>query len=229
MEQVTVGPSLHFYAGTGSGGPNPFDLVEVDTVTGATTLLVEGRFWTGLDFTPDGQTLYATGTSLYTIDIATGTYSEIGPLSYQGSGGIRMLSMTIAPDGQMYGLSSGTSDPAEETRFYRIDTATGDLEYLGSPEGFIWAIEFAPDGTLYGAQFDLMTLDPSNGSILQTIGELGDPLLINELDFSEDGNLYGIDSDEGLFEIDTTTGDVTLVIDSSAISDSLRTIATQGR
>ena len=225
VEQVTIEPTVRFYAGTGSGGTNEFDLVEIDPSSGETTLAVAGRFWTGLDFTPDGQTLYAVGSSLYTIDIAAGTYLEIGPLTYQGSDGIWMLSMTVAPDGRMYALSSSSSDPAEEDRFYRVDTASGNLEYLGTPQGFVWAIEFAPDGTLYGAQFDLMILDPENGSIRQTIGDLGDPFL-TELDFSKDGNLYGVDSDEGVIRINTATGAAALTISSTTGGDELRTIAT---
>lgn len=202
--------SVHFYGGTGFGGPNAFDLVEIDPSTGETTRVVDGTYWNGLDFTPDGSTLYAVSDNLYSIDIATGTYTEIGPLTFQGSDPIGVLSMTIAPDGQMYALSNSYSDPSEETRYYRIDMATGNLEYLGTPQGYIWAIEFTPDGTLYGAEFDLMILDPTDGSILETIGSLDSGIIV-ELDSSEDGNLYGTSYDDGLYQLDTVTGRATLM------------------
>jgi len=223
--QEPVEPQVRFYGGTGSAGPHAFDLVEIDPSTGATTLVVDGRYWMGLDFIPDGTTLYAVSDVLYTIDIAAGTYTEIGPLTCQGSEPLSMRSMTIAPDGQMYALGDSYTDPPGEDCYYRIDKATGNLEYLGTRQGFVWAIEFAPDGTLYGAEFDLMILDPTDGSILETIGSL-DSAFIVELDFSEDGNLYGTDDDTGLYHINTATGQATLLTDYSG-GDELRSLATK--
>jgi len=204
--------TVRFYGGTASGGTHDYDLVEIDPSTGQITLAVEGRLWTGMDFTPDGRTLYGVSNKLYTIDVAASTYTEIGPLTFQGSDPVLMVSMTIAPDGQMYAMGESYIDPASpELFFYRIDKATGNLDYLGTPQGFIWAVEFAPDGTLYGAEFDLMTLDPANGSILQMIGPLDSSLRINELDVAEDGTIHGTDHDSGLYRINKATGEATLL------------------
>jgi len=203
--------ALRFYGGTASGGTHEFDLVKIDPSNGNTTLAVEGKIWTGMDLAPDGRTLYAVSNKLYTIDIAAGTYREIGPLAFQGSIPLLMVSMTIAPDGQMYAIGKSYIAPGSADLFlYRIDKATGNLEYLGTPDLSVWAIEFAPDGTLYGALYDLMVLDPKDGSTLQTIGPLDSGVKIYELDCSEAGNLYGT-SDHSLYQINRTTGQATLL------------------
>lgn len=230
VELVEVVPTLRFFGGTGSGGPNTFDLVELDIVTGETTAVVNRAVRNGLDFTPDGGTLYGIGSAtLYTLDVEAGTYTEVAPLTYQGSEPIGMRSMTIAPDGRMFALSSGSSDPSGEERLYRVDSTTGNLELLGQPDGFLWGIEFGPDGTLYGAEFDLLVLDPTDGSIVRTIGDLGSSLLVTELDFAADGTLYGTDSDNGLYRIDTSTGAATQVVPYPEGSDEIWSIATQLR
>ena len=79
----------------------------------------------------------------------------------------------------------------------------------GAFSDIVWGIDFAPDGTLYGAAFEIFTIDPANAQILTTadISEF-----IVELDYALDGTIYGVDANrDDLYTIDPVTGGLTLV------------------
>ncbi len=143
-------------------------------------------FVTGLDFTADGSRLFGAGSTLYVADPTTGHFTEVGPLTLNGTDKILMASMTISPSGEM--LAVGNSDRT----LYAIDPATGHLSVRGTFTDSVRAIEFAPDGTLYGGFANLFQIDPSNAAILADLGRFGpvqatSSIYISEMDFSMQG------------------------------------------
>ena len=150
-----------------------------------------------------GYSVTNEGDNLYSIDLATGVATLIGPLGISGD-----------YEGLSFQPGTGTLfayDDDVNAQLVTINTATGAATAVGLsvvPIGEA-GLTFAPDGTLYAADQDgelLYTLNPATGAAT-LVGSLGEE--IDGLGFAN-GTLFGI-SDGGLFTINTATGAATLV------------------
>ena len=182
--------------GTGTGGLNEFSLVEWFTNPVAETLLGESTFFTGLDVDPTTGKLYGASSSLYLVNPTDGSYETIGTIRSATEDGI-LPSITFSPSGVLYG--SDYDSDLGSFRLYTIDTNTAFATEVGIVPENAWGIDFAPNGTLYGAWRGLITIDPSNGSVLSNIGTLEDSIL--NIDITSDGTIYAVD-----YDYDTDTG-----------------------
>ena len=100
--------------------------------------------------------------------------------------------------------------------FYTINKETAFATRIGTIADNAWGIDFSSNGTLYGATYDLVTIDPTNGNILSTIGDLSGTsfLSIIDLDITPDGLIYGIDYDSNgskLYQISAFDASSTLI------------------
>ena len=146
-------------------------------------------------------TLYSTGndgSSLFTINSATGAGTYVGDFGYQDT-----YSLAFSPTNTLYAVV----DSYDSSTLATVNTSTGVATPVGAgtyiPE--LMALVFAPNGTLYGASWgtdDLYTIDPTTGAATE-IGYLGFSDVM-DLAFSPSGQLYGLS--DGLYEINTTTG-----------------------
>lgn len=110
----------------------------------------------------------------------------------------------------------GVQSPGDPGQLMSIDTATGAPSVIGPISSIIDGIAFAPDGTLYAADnsaYQLVTLNPANGSVASVIGSYGNSALVEGLAVRpSDEVLFGIDnSGPSLITLDTTTGAATSV------------------
>lgn len=163
------------------------------------------------------DTLYGVsepGNVLYIIAPATGEPAAVAPLL---DSGIRLESLSFHPDGTLYSVDVNSD------RLVTVDTATGDVNPVGTGLGFgrVRSIAFDSSGTLYGVDTDtnqLVTIDTTTGEA-EAIGPgpLGFENVIG-LDFDSNDQLYGVDStgssngqSDQLLTIDTATGTATAV------------------
>jgi len=215
------------YGTTGSGGNNFFAFIEIDLSTGQTNQIGdELNYWTCLDMSPDGQTLYAADEDLFTIDAASGSATDIGTLTFQGTA-VTAEALSISPAGEIFVVTDSGQDPSGKARLYTVDPNSAAMTLKGDLDDTILinAIEFAADGTLYGAYGTLHVLDPSSGATLQTIGDLGDPFLIG-LDIDENGRMVGLnDFFESLYTIDPAGTPGALATHLVDVQDELHAIA----
>jgi len=163
------------YVIAGSFGANPDTFATIDTTTGASTVIANspspgGAGWNGMAYDSTTGTMYMvtgcpSGSSLYTIDINTGTTSLVGAMTNES------CSVAIAIDsaGQMYSVD------IVNDAFYAVDKTTGSDAEIG-PIGF--NANYAQDMTfdlstdiLYYAAFNLdlfndymYTIDTSTGT-----------------------------------------------------------------
>ena len=210
---VEVEASSELVAGTGFGGLYEYSLVEWSTASVAEELIGESTFFTGLDVDPTTGLLYGAGSSLYLVDSTDGSYREIGPITSATEDYI-LPRIAFSPSGVLY--ASDYDSDSNFFRLYTVDTDTAFATEVGIIPDSAWGIDFAPDGTLYGANFDLVTIDPSSGNILSTIGTLEDYPFITDLDITSDGTIYGIDDDfetggSLLYEINPFSASTTIV------------------
>jgi hypothetical protein len=180
------------YVLSGSFAANPDQFATIDTATGAKTVIGSapspgGAGWNGMAYDSTTGTMYAvtgcpSGTSLYKIDINTGTPTLVGAMTNEG------CSVTIAIDsaGQMYSI-----DIVADSLF-AVDKTTANDSMIGSI-GF--DANFAQESTfdlstdvLYYAAFnnsvgaDIMyTVDTSSGATTE-IGPIGFASGFGELD-----------------------------------------------
>jgi hypothetical protein len=180
------------YVISGSFAANPDQFATIDTATGAKTVIgpapsPQGAGWNGMAYDSTTGTMYAvtgcpSGSSLYTIDINTGTPTLVGSMSNEA------CTVTIAIDsaGQMYGID------IVNDALYAIDKTSGNDSLIGSI-GF--DANFAQEATfdlstdiLYYAAFnnsvgaDIMyTVDTDTGGTTE-IGPIGFSSGFGELD-----------------------------------------------
>lgn len=158
------------YASTGLDGTIPGALYTVTQSTGGTTIVVGSGGTSNIDMDFDSSgTLYAsTFSSLNIINKATGAESPVGVPFGAGD----MTGIAFAPDGKLYGATTGGS-------LYTINKGSGlatlvaaVLDNTGAPVGKMTALHFACDGTLYGGTSGghLITINPSNG-VFTLIGD----------------------------------------------------------
>ncbi|MCA8963730.1 MAG: hypothetical protein KDC48_02535 [Planctomycetes bacterium] len=133
---------------------------EVDTFHGTSTPLGPGLFGQTCLARDENGTLWSTHRDaayaiwLTNIDPATGLATIVWPLPD--------LLRGLAADGagHLYGIRPGHQD-----QLVRVDTATGQLTFVGWPPSYITSMVFA-DGALYAwdsVYHRLLTLDPSSG------------------------------------------------------------------
>jgi hypothetical protein len=185
---ITFAPSGALYGLTTFVGSPPNSLITIHPATGAsssigfTTLAVsEGD----LAFDPTSGMLYgidfAIGSErqLFTISVATGAATIVGTLGTLG--GNDFSSLTFAPDGTLYVLSTG--DGASPSRLLTVNKATAatiSSVNLSLDLGFTAGMDFHPlTGALYVADGgagdgtdSLYTLNPATGA-LTLVGATG--------------------------------------------------------
>jgi len=120
------------YVLSGSFAANPDQFATIDTATGAKTVIGSspspgGAGWNGMAYDATTGTMYAvtgcpSGSSLYTIDINSGTPTLVGSMSNEA------CTVTIAIDsaGQMYGID------IVNDALYAIDKTNGTDALIGS-------------------------------------------------------------------------------------------------
>lgn len=160
--------------------------------------------WYGVSFSDSDA-------GLYTIDPITGEFTSIGNTGYYLDG------LTWDVDKQaLYGV--GVLDGI--STFFEIDKNTANTEIVGAPLAGVHVIAIAAgnDGDLFGIGLDdnLYSFDPYLGQST-LIGPLGYPInFAQDLAYDRDngvlyGTLYTTSDDGGLFEIDTQTGEASLL------------------
>lgn len=214
---ITTSGELRLIASTGSQGPHPFSLVELRTNPAAEVLLGSTRYSPALDFSPEGE-LFSAGTDLRVVDPANGEVRRtIGSLRSAEESSLLANSIAFAPDGRLYAVTSDT--------LYQVDPTTAFATKIGAIEGtHVWGIDFAPDGTLYGAQFDLVVLDPATARVLSTVGKLTQ--FVVDIDYAADGAIYAIGgAHQELIRINPNTAAAVIL---GAYESALWGIASQG-
>ncbi len=161
-------------------------LVNIDTSTGGATIVTPitpkhaGR---GVEFGPDGTTLYLVLHRLYTVDISTGVSTPVGALGP----GLSAASLALL-DNTFYAITN-LPDSVYDDYLITIDRVTG----AGTPVGplslslptdpAISCLASSPDGKLFGVDYAndlLIEVDPSTGAGT-VIGYLGFNVLIGGL------------------------------------------------
>jgi hypothetical protein len=149
---------------------------------------------------------------LGTLDVGTGAFSEIAPLS---TSGYTITGMGFGTDGEIYGLGykygSGTNGD-----LFRIDPTTGAATDLGQTG-------LAPVGGAITSSGVLFGIDGFNNNLSSVTPPSPSSTLIGTLPFSSDGlvaigpdgHLYatglGGNADGNLYRVDTTSAASTLV------------------
>lgn len=120
--------------------------------------------------------------------------------------------------------AGGTSAGAIVT----IDQTTGQATVLGIPvpgqsipglafdsTGRLFGITHAEDGSI---DTTLIEIDPETGELLNTVGNVGDRLIVYDLSFQPDTDVLYATSGSGLITIDTETAAITVLGDLPAAS-----------
>lgn len=163
---------------------------------------------------PNGFTVDVSGGpnngKLYSIDLATGTPSEIGPTGQNDIEGL-----AIHCDGTLYGVNR--SSDGQPNQLVTINTSTGAATVVGplSQEPSDAGLTFGADGRLYMAQVnvphDFFRVDPAT-AVLTTIGPLGANVQLTGLAGRADGSIFGFDrTGDQLVTVNTSTGAATAV------------------
>ncbi len=204
-------------------------LTSVNTSTGLATLVgpngLSGAITPSLAIDQSGQAFTEIGGGsgnpggqLGQYNLATGAVTPIGPVT---NGAI--LSMAVAPDNTLYGLS--IANGVVDNPLFTIDKTTGALTQIGlTPATYDAA--FDPAGNLYGALAPfgapLFQIDPVTGnpSLLGPLYDAANPsttLSAQSLAFDPSGNLYatllGPGPDYYLGTVDLHTGATHLIGD----------------
>jgi PEP-CTERM motif len=237
-----------FYAASGSNGVNG-NLYTLDSSTGTPTLvapLLDSSLnpygMTGLAFQPGTGALYGSTANssptssahLVLIDRSTGQVSDIGLFGV----GATMSDITFTSDGTLYGWHA-----AGNHSLYRINLATGAATLVGTSDVSSQfgggALAASLSGTIFATPDSatnppgtLRTVDRTTG-LTTYVGTLsgaplmsGSSIIINSMDFSSSGVLYGINSNQfpantHLVRIDTSTAAITDVGPSANFLDGL--------
>jgi streptogramin lyase len=169
--------------------------------------------------------LYATandGRALIQIDSTTGSASVIGPFGYQST-----YAAAFTPDGTLWTIAQAFQGGAGQLA--RIDLASGVATLIGSPDPAATpsiALEADAAGNLYAANMgdrNLYRVDTTTGAFT-LIGFIGTD--VRDLDFDNDGVLWGTNFDNQLFTIDPQTGLRTLVTQVTGVSGPVMSLMT---
>ncbi|UCG57584.1 MAG: PEP-CTERM sorting domain-containing protein [Phycisphaerales bacterium] len=176
----------------------------VDTSDGSvSTIGNTGGFLSSMDFSASGV-LYAASGTLEEVDPATGLTSNRRSINFIGGPESDIITgLTFSSTQGLFGIGNGPPG-----NLWRIDPVSADAHFVGSSGEALFALEFGPDGTLYGAGHDLWEISTDDGSAT-LIGRVGDGALLTALDFAPDGLMYGASSDitsDALYTINLETG-----------------------
>lgn len=147
------------------------------------------------------------GTRLFTIDLATGAATLVGPVG----GAYALPAVAVGPAGELW---AANLDPS----LFHVDAVDASFDSLGLMPGYeIQAMECDASGVLYGLdQLNdlLVTIDPVT-MVVTPVASIGDDMAGMAFD-PTDGTLYASSSGEAdvrdaLFTIDKVTGATTLV------------------
>lgn len=152
-----------------------------------------------------------TTSTLYTIDVGTGTVTTLGDTTVDHIVGIDFHPTT----GMLYGLQSAgnNSSLGFPGQLYSIDPADGTAVAVGVPHGCSTPdISFAPDGTLYtwvetcgaGGLDELATVDLGNGS-LSLFGASSVTPFATGVAFDNAGSLH-VKGDDDFYAVDAGSG-----------------------
>jgi hypothetical protein len=142
---------------------------------------------------------------LATVDWATGLATRIG--------GDPMNGLAFDAAGTLYSQVALSFGSIHRGPIGTVDPATGSITSLGGPDlRRLFGLAFDDvEGNLMGVTYayDLLTLDPTTGEVLETTPLLGDFRGVpGTLVFDFAGRLIGTDIGQGLFDIDLYTGEV---------------------
>ena len=218
------------YGGVGNGSAvNPGALLSINQTNGVGTFIgdpITPGGLTGLTFVGGalyGSTIggFGTTSNLVTIDPNTGALlSTVGPITIVGGGAISIGDLATNPlTGALYGVRSNTDQGGGGGFLYTIDPTTGVATFLGDTNaGAGGGIAFTSDGRLFQTSYDaqltqlsLNQLDPTNASRISTVflSQYFDGLAIRS-----DGVFFatgGGSADDGIYNINPTTGVATLI------------------
>jgi hypothetical protein len=144
-----------------------------------------------------------------TLDVSTGTFTQISPLSTANQ---TVVGMGFGPDGQLYGLGL-KSLPALTTDLFRIDVTTGTATDLGPSNFQAAGAGSGSNGVLFGIDVNnnnlyAVTPPAPTGSFIATLPFIADGLVA----IRPDGHLFAAGNGDGsFFRVETTTGASTLV------------------
>ncbi|MBT5050759.1 MAG: PEP-CTERM sorting domain-containing protein [Rhodospirillaceae bacterium] len=147
--------------------------------------------------------LYAGAYSTEFVSIETNPLSEnfIGnSTSDSGADDQQLGGLDFQPGtGILFGSSGSDNQSADPGSLFTVDTATGDLTFIGQINGSrVVGLAFHADGRLYGSDQDnLLLIDPTDGDFT-TVGSFGLDGKVAAMAFSPiDGLLYAADYDTG--------------------------------
>lgn len=164
------------------------------------------------------------GGGLYKLDLNTGAPTLVCSTGISGWQGV---ASDPTDEGQFYGVTQSDD-------LYKIDRTTCTTTQVnataGTVGGLIAALEFDANGTLWGAEFGspgstsenaaLVTIDKTTGAVTVVSQCATKPCSGSDnfadgfqgIDFSTDGTLYGLNTnDDSLYIIDTTDGSLTFL------------------
>ncbi len=150
----------------------------------------------GLAFDTSGRLFGSTvqgslQSNLVEIDPTDGSLISSNPMTVQGQA-IKVQDLTVQPSTNiLFGYVE--DDLAFAENLITIDKSTGVGTIRGQPGPTDGSIGFAPDGTLYFLERGgntLHTLDPSDGSILTSVGTDGFPNDTDALGVRSDGTIF---------------------------------------
>ncbi len=193
--------------GTSTGG-----IYDVDTSTGAATLIANGTTMTDIARDASGALWGVTFGNLYSIDTSTNTFTNVGSL------GINNMNALTFNGSTLYGAGYGSGN------LYTINTSSGSATSLGTGSyASAGDLAFDAGGSLYLAantspNDTLVELDPTNGSST-LIGGMG---IDNSYGLAfVDSVMYGVSSAGGLYIVNTNTGATTSIGPITGISGAI--------
>lgn len=196
----------NFLSWTGLDDPaHYYTLVRINGQSGTVTNIGGNDFFPAMAYGPDG-TLYGIASDLHIINPTNGSTVKIGDFNYQSESYILMHGAAFSPSGTLYVVEN-----AIPSRVFSVNLSNSALTYVGTPTAQIWDLEFASNGTLYGAEFDLFTLNPSNMSTITDIGSTG--VFISPVTLGNGGTLFGMDifPSTNIYSLNLNTGHATSI------------------
>jgi hypothetical protein len=188
------------------------ELIRIDPVSGAGSLVGP------LDTVMDAYGLGSTGGRLYAFDQTVDRIRELDPLTAHTIRTVDIGIGSVVGEGAMDFRSDGVGFLASVAGgtnygFWSFDIVAGTSSLLGSTGAPIDGLAFGPTGVLYAVgQFNgtLFTVNQANGALTR----VGDSGVLDQnlagLAFYGD-TLFGAFLDGNLYQIDTATGNATLV------------------
>jgi hypothetical protein len=215
---------MPFVAIAGSTGRSLLGIVAVCVVLASGGERAEAATLVGITFGDTGAAV------LYNLNPAGGSTSNPRSTGLSDVAGI-----AFSPDGTLFGLTTGASQPSVPNALYKIDPTTGTSTLVGatgfqSPT-FIAEGDLALDpitGNLYGVQSvpsvgsgarDLFELNPSTGqaTVIGSVRTNGGDL--SAMAFDNSGNLFIVDTESAtLLRVDKSTAAILGSVDLSVHS-----------